>query len=223
MVTWNTNVTDWVVVRVWPSPMLAKAAQTELFVVGPPGLNENLVPLAVAIVLRRASPPKSVPRFRVVASLKVIDPLFPSAAGFVEVGRAFLMTNLTCPIGIKAPVDTEELALAASPEVAPVEAGDVTATGSPSAAAIVVSLNRSAFPSREPPITNAPNVLLLPRTVVIKMASEVEIGAISHQASKTTIPAAILGLPRLLVIRALLSPPLALDTRNRHSFRSSHD
>ena len=69
MVTWNTKVIDWVVVRVWPSPMLAKAAQTVLFVVGPPGLNENLVPLAVAIVLRRASPPKSVLRFRVVASL----------------------------------------------------------------------------------------------------------------------------------------------------------
>jgi hypothetical protein len=68
LVTWNTKVIDWVVVRVWPSPMLEKAAQTVLFVVGPPGLNENLVPLAVAIVLRAGSPAKSVPRFTVVAS-----------------------------------------------------------------------------------------------------------------------------------------------------------
>jgi hypothetical protein len=103
-------------------------------------------------------------------------------------------------MGISTPVMTEELALAASPGLAPVEAGELTATGSPSAAAIDVTLNRSAFESSKPPITNAPNSLLLPRAVKMPMASAVGIGAISHQASRTTIPTATLGPPRLLVI-----------------------
>ena len=67
--TWNTKVTDWVGSKFRPSAIVPTWAQTVLAVVGPPGLNENLVAPAVAIVLSAASPAKSEPRFTVVALL----------------------------------------------------------------------------------------------------------------------------------------------------------
>jgi hypothetical protein len=169
LATWNTNVIDWVGLSNTPSATVPIAAQTVLLVVGPPP-KLNLWPLAVAIVLSAASPAKSVPRAKMLASLYVIDPLPPSPEELAPVGIAVLITYLTCPMGIRLPVATEELAVAALPETAPVAEDDATDTGFPSAAAIVVALNDSAFESSPPPTTSAPYSLLLPRAVKIPTA-----------------------------------------------------
>jgi len=171
---------------------------------------------------KRATVPPTPLKFKTSPLVKLIVPLPPSPAGFVELTRPSTMANLICPIGTRTPAVTADTAVAGSPAVAPEEAGDETVAGSPWEAAIVVSLILSAFPSRLPPTAIAACTLLLPRTVPKATAWAVEIGAISHQASRTTIPAATLGLPRLSVIRLPLSPPLALVARNRHSFPSNH-